>query len=422
MEAAKRNARGPILVICPRLSKLWWKKIIEDQDAGYALICKASGRGIPFRVIAEWAYKRPSLWIIVHPEAVRLQPMLRLVKWDWIICDEAHRFKNRKAKQTKALWRIRARRKVCLTATPYGRSPADMWALLHWLDPRYYSSYWRFTGKYVESHDIPGQRWRKIIGGKNLKELAEELAPIYKKRMKSDVLDLPPLTYKDVPVPIEGRQAELYKELKRDAYAEFANQEIVIENGLTSMLRLHQCALDPGLLIKEEDAFPEGIIPAKVQWLQAWLEDNPNEPVVLTSRYRRFVETWLRELAPQACIVGGMKQEEVQAALKVFEETGRLVGSLDAIAESLNLQRASTLIVLGGTWSPVKSYQLAQRIHRIGTTRPCQVITLVGEVISKSGRSSKTVDHLIQETQKSRRSMAEMVDMFVKQIQAEGGK
>lgn len=420
VEAAKRYAQGPILVICPRLVKEWWREVIEDQDAGYVGVCGRAGRGIPWNRIANWGSRRPLAWVVVHPAAVRLSAQwLRLVPWDTIICDEAHRFKNRKAKQTKALRTLKARRKVMMTATPYGRSPADMWALLHWLYPTEFRSYWRFFEAYVESYRPKHQRFRVIQGPKNLKQLATVVAPFYRRRTKEDTLDLPALTYTDAPVAINGKQERLYLKLVRQAYAELVGKEIILENALVRFLRLHQCALDPALMAEGLPALPLKQVPAKVEWLNDWLEDHPNESVVIVSRYRKFVEKWLRELAPDATIVGGMKSQAVQRALRVFNKTGRMVGSLDAIKEGLNLQRASTMIIMDGTWSTTAEYQLANRIHRMGSKKPCQVIHLVAKLATSR---KYTVDKLMRQALKKRMSDAELVNAFIAQLQKEGGK
>jgi len=415
VEVAKQSAQGPVLVICPRLVKEFWAETIREQEAGYVGVCGKAGRGIPWEKVTTWGNKRPLIFVIVHPAAVRMNAtQLSRVKWDLIVVDEAHRFKNRKAKQTQALKKIQARHKLLMTATPYGRSPADMWALLHYMYPSKFRSYWQFYEQFVDYYQPQGQRFRKVQGGKNLDKLAKVVAPFYRKRKKSEELDLPPLTYTDAPVSINSKQEKLYLQLAKDAYAQLAGTEIILENALVRFLRLQQCALDPAIMHEDLPDYPTGEVPAKVEWLQEWFEDHPNEPVVITSRYRKFVEKWLRGLAPKATIVGGMSQLKVQAALRTFEKTGILVGTLDAIKEGLNLQRANTLIVTDGTWSPTAAYQLTHRIHRVGSTKPCQVVHLVGK-LHTSGKY--TVDQLVRRALKKRWSDAALVDQFIRSLQ-----
>ena len=413
VESVKRYSKGTVLVIAPRLTKEWWKQTILEQDAGIAGICGAAGRGIAWEKVARYKGDK-LLWVIVHPEAVRIsRRTIGFVKWDTIVVDEAHRFKNRGALQTKALWKLRARRKILLTATPWGKSPADMWALLHFMYPQAYRSYWRFHDDYVNDYKPPGERFTIVLGPKNLPQLAKEVAPVYRKRKKSEVLSgLPEIIYTDVPVVIGAKQSELYEQLRRDAYAELVGQEIILENALVKFIRLQQCALDPAMMAEGLPALPLGEKPAKVEWVLDWLQDHPDEPVVITSRYRKFVEKWLRELSPKAIIVGGMRAEAVQRALQEFQHTGRLVGSLDAIKEGLNLQRASTLINTDGTWSSTAEYQLSQRIHRVGQTRPCQVIHLVAKTEKRW-----TVDKLMRKAVEQKFTNARLVDSFIKELQ-----
>lgn len=413
VESVRRHARGPVLVIAPRLTKEWWAETVREQEAGYPGVCESAGRGIPWERVRQWEGSK-LLWVIVHPTAVRLNygKMLK-IDWDTIIVDEAHRFKNRNAKQTRALWKLHARRKIMLTATPWGNSPADMWALLHYLYPKSYTSYWRFYDKYVDYYQPQGQRFRKVNGGKNLRQLAAEVAPYYRKRRKEDVLDLPPLLYKDIPIALSPKQAALYRQLVNEAYAELYGKEVIIENAIVRLLRLQQCSLDPGLMAEGLPAFTLNEVPAKVEWLNEWLEDHPDEPVVITSRFRKFVEKWLVNLAPDAVIVGGMKERDVQKAIAHFNKHGRLVGTLDAIKEGLNLQYAQTMIVMDGTYSSVAEYQLSQRIHRIGQVGSHQVIHLVGK-FEDTGKW--TVDKLIRRAVQEKFDRAKLIEAFIKEL------
>lgn len=417
-EAAIRHAEGPILVISPKPVREWWKQEIEERGGGYVGVCGPGGRGIP------WSKVRgghPLLWVVVHPTAVRMAWRdMATVDWDWVIVDEAHRFKNRKAKQTKALWKIDCNHKVALTATPYGKDPSDLWALAHWLYPsgppdspkdhrKLFTSYWKWFNTFVEAFKPRGRHYHIIKGPQNLSYLADVIAPFYRRRRKEDVLDLPPLTYKDVPVRLNEDQVDLYSQLVKQSYAAFKGQEVVLENVLVRLLRLQQASASPGLFV---EGWSER--PAKVEWIQEWLEDHPAEPVVLVSRFRKFVEKYLVPMAGSSAgvIVGGMGPEDTRRELDKFERSGRIVGSLQAIAEGLNLQRASTIIIADGTYSPTLAYQMAQRIHRIGQQHPCQVMHLVGTL----PKGKYTVDKLVRRAQTKRWSQARMLNAFVREV------
>jgi len=407
--AASKVAKGPVLVVCPKSAKGWWEKVLLEEGE-QVLVTRTGGR-------LHWSLVGDTrMYVVTHPEGLRMSIDQVPKSWDWIIGGEAHRFKSRKAKQTRALWKLKANRKLALTATPYGRSPADLWALLRWLYPDKYTSFWRFVGKYVRTYQPPRATYTMFLGPKNLSQLAEEIAPFFRKKRKEDVVEeLPELIEAEVPVLINGEQARLYKDILQESYVEFQGLDasdrrmvnLVMPNVLARLTRLHQVACDPGLIGARADS-------AKVRWLQEWLEDNPDEPVIIVSKYRRFVERHKAELK-MPVYVGGMSARQQRQALERFEKTGCLLATLDAVCESLNLQRAATMIVVDGHWSSTKAYQLKNRIHRIGQTRTCQVIHLLATFAE--GRRRTTIDHLVRRAVKRQVSEYEVLQQVVREVQ-----
>ena len=80
-----------------------------------------------------------------------LMKIFRSTKWDAIVCDEAHRIKNRKAKQTIGIKLLKTSYKFALTGTPIQNKPDDLWSILNWLNPFYSGeSYWQFVNKFCE--------------------------------------------------------------------------------------------------------------------------------------------------------------------------------------------------------------------------------------------------------------------------------
>jgi SNF2 family DNA or RNA helicase len=53
------------------------------------------------------------------------------------------------------------------------------------------------------------------------------------------------------------------------------------------------------------------------------------------------------------------------------------VGTLATLSESVNLQRASNAIFLDRHWNPATNVQAADRIYRIGQTKPVTITHLV---------------------------------------------
>lgn len=409
IEAAKQHGQGrPILILTRKASKYFWRDEFIDQ--GYNPLCvhvsEDAGRGLPLPLIPT---EHDTVYITHHEALLYIGDLLSEEQWGLVVVDEAHRFRY-KSKRTRALKKLRSDLKFCLTATPYGKDPSDMWAMLNWLYPHIFHSYWRFYERYVDYFTIPGTFYRTVRGGQRLDELSSRLAPFHLARRKQDVLaELPSFTSSEVPVKLATKQSNIYDTLMKDQYLylEEQKQEIVMENALVMMLRLHQVSLDPALCVpgwKER--------PAKVNWMVEWLEDNKDQPVILAVRYRKFVNRWLDALH-WPTIVGGMKDKAIQESLCRFNDTGRMVGTIQAISEGLNLQRANNIIIPDGTSSPTDLYQLTQRVHRIGQSNPCTIYHLLGE--RRSGRS--TVDRLLYRKAKRRLSEQAMLNEFIREVQ-----
>jgi len=398
---------GDVLILCRRTAKPWWRQVLIEEGVPRHKIqvCEQAGRGLDFTGAT------PGTIFIMHHEAITgMAPTIRRHPYlELIIVDEAHRFKNRNAQRTVALKSIKCNRKWALTATPYGKNPADMWSILHWLYPGTYTSYWKFFDKYVDAYRRYGENYHIIRGGKNLDGLAREIATFTLARTKDDAgIKLPQFIDTDTNVRFERKQDNLYTEILRDRYAYIGQQEIVIENALSLLVRLHQTSLDPGMFVEWEEH------PGKVNWLVEWIEDHQDEPVIVACRYRRFITRYLKALN-WSTVVGGLTDMQLEDELHKFADSGRMVGTIDTISESLNLQKASTIIVPDGTWSAETEYQLSQRIHRIGQTRTCNLIHLVG--MRRNDRPS--VDVLARAAVQRRLTEQEVLMQFVKEVRHE---
>jgi SNF2 family DNA or RNA helicase len=181
-------------------------------------------------------------WLVVNHEQVRALPedkdtkarnqtwtlkqeWFREQEWLAIIADEAHRFKNPLAQQTRGLWQLQAHLRYALTGTPIVTAPPDLWAILAWLYPDEYNerggpatTYWQFERRYAEGYPIPG-RGRVLTGVKNGEDLRMELADKMLRRSKKMLVELgilpPKLPTKERRVGMRKGQAKLYAEAEK---------------------------------------------------------------------------------------------------------------------------------------------------------------------------------------------------------------
>ena len=451
---------APILVVCPKRAKEWWASQLEllaPPDDTYFI--SLDGGKLPIQP-PEIAYfvalnqpKGSRLWIIMHYEGVRINwESLSQIEWGCIILDEAHRIKNRQTQTAIKLKRIKASHKIALTATPMEQgNPADLWSILNWLDSASFHSYWNFFEYFV---DFKPNYWGgyevKGIDPKHATELSELLSHYMLRRTKLDVApELPPKIMQVIPLQLTDPQRKLYDEIAKQTEIDLASftakspdadlsvndqpitddstslpaqrahprgraglggqggsedvqptdkqvTSLFIKNTLARIVRLQQVCNDPALL------GVHGIPSSKIEWVEDWLRDNPTEIVVVMSQFRQTAINLAKKF-DGACVVGGSPVSEATRFLD--GSTRLLVGTIAAAGESLNLQRASTLIFIEQIWSTIKMQQAIDRIHRINIIEPKHIIML---------DCYHTVDQLVAKALARKWSDAEMVYELVK--------
>ena len=84
-----------------------------------------------------------------------VQDELLDIQWDMVILDEAHRIKERDTNWTKQIKKLKATYRHVMTGTGFINNPAEIWSLLHFLNRRQFSSYWKFRQEFCNTPDAP---------------------------------------------------------------------------------------------------------------------------------------------------------------------------------------------------------------------------------------------------------------------------
>lgn len=337
---------------------------------------------------------------IMHWEAVRLIPELIKKPWCHIIADEAHRAKNRKAQQTKALKRVPGQFRTAVTGTPLINRPDELWSILNWLYPKAFTSYWRFFNRYVDSEIdyAQGGQYRKIKGPKNEAELQEMMSDFCVRRLKKDVLkDLPDKYYTSIWVDLTPSQRRSYDEMKKEMIAWVGanrDQALIAPVVIAQLTRLQQFALASVEL--EADGHAVLSEPSsKVDALMQILEDNPDEQVVVFTQFTgmiKLVEARLKKKGiSYGLLTGDVSQQQRAENVRAFQEgkTNVFLGTIAAGGVGITLTAASTVIFLDRSWSPALNQQAEDRLHRHGQTNAVQVVDIMARGTVDLGRKQR---------------------------------
>lgn len=392
-----RQPTGPVLVACRKRARFQWRNEFQEEAPDIPVIVLEEAGRTPFGW--EWSdlSDHSTVAVIVHHEALRYAlPYLARFRWDTIIADEAHRFKNRKARQTLALKVLQANRKIGLTGTIMDRYPDELWSVVNWLYPKAFPSYWRFRETFCEVKEN-WAGYSEVVGIKNPEQLARVLEPFTLRVSKED-LDHPPLVMERIEVPMEPKQAKIYADLARSKDIEvlIEDRRLIIPNVLAHLVRLQQVSSDPRLLGFEA---PSG----KIEWVKDFVADNEEKVVIMT----RFRDTAIRlgAFLNASTVVGGADAE--RELVKFYSgQTPYVVGTIDGLGESIDLPQPSTAIFVDQTYSSLGMQQAAERIDRLGITQSKYIIYLY----------SSGIDEVILRALDNKWSNQELVEYYLRDV------
>lgn len=411
---------GPHLVVCIKNSRVQWAREINETLPGFqrAFILDTDGTVLDVNLNKVGNIQTgglvPGIIITHYENIIKWGPELSKVSWITIIADEAHKIKNRKAKRTLRLKLLKADRKIALTATPMEKRPSDYWSIINWLYPKHFTSYWDFTERY-EEFELASQwkQYPQFVGPRNMEDLARDIGPFTLARTKEEVApQLPPKILQEIPLELTFQQKKLYdtiaaskdievslEDFQEDKIDHLADDWMLVKNILSKIIRLQQVVSDPQLLGYKIDS-------CKLQWLDEFLMNNPDEPVVIFSKFRN-VAMGIAAKYKAPCLIGGIKNPTMTAAEFITGKKDIIVGTIGAMGIAIDgLQRASTAIFMEQEWSTIAMEQAQDRIHRINITAPKNIIFLYGE---------KTVDRLVLDALTQKWTDRELVRQYIKE-------
>lgn len=305
------------------------------------------------------------------------------VGWRSIVADEAHRAKEPKAKQTRALWALATddtHIRLALTGTPIANAPQDLWSSLHFIDPGQWPTRTKFIDRWcLQSYNPFGGM--TVIGLKpeTKDEFFAITDPHVIRRPKSLVLSqLPKKVYTTRYVDMSPKQAKAYKTMRDDMVAAIGDdtssweERIVAVNPLTQLTRLSQFSsayaeLDADGNVRLAD--PSN----KVDALLEILEEVGDKPIVVFAQSRQLIELASKRLEKEkighGLITGAQSAAERQAYIDRFQagELRAMLCTVGAGGVGITLTRADTLVFLQRSWSMVDNSQAEDRVHRIGS-------------------------------------------------------
>lgn len=324
-----------ILIICPRsLVFTWYAEIKKWTPYLSATAVIPSGNA------AESVWKSrtgKSQIIITSYEQLRTNSNYMIEQAQLVVCDEAHKLRNRSSNLSQSFRNLSPQKVWFLTGTPVERDSEDFATLFSLLLPKIFTP---------SDHKL------------GIDILKSRAKPYLLRRRKSEVLkELPPMLERQEFLELSTEQARSYREMLSDS-----ETSTLVKFG---KLR-HICDLDP---VTGNST--------KLDRIQELLEEisNLGEKAVVFSYWRKpltALSEILEKKSPGSTQLLTSEMDLVQRDLAIHNFKNRnvtLLASAKIASEGLTLVEANHAIFINRWWNPSSNEQARDRIRRLGQQR-----------------------------------------------------
>lgn len=291
-----------------------------------------------------------------------------------IAFDEAHKAKNPDSQQGKALLSIDCKGpKIPMSGTFVLNNPLDLYLPLRWSGFETHSFY-AYKQHYCTMGGFGG---KEIVGYKNLDELRSMVSKVMLRRVKGDVLDLPPKVHTIEWVDAYPEQKSLYKDV-RDQVRDNIDKVKVHPDPLSEMLRLRQVTGYPGILSSTVTKS------AKMDRMEELVEEEVSvggKAIIFSnwSEMTNVIRHKLKKYNPAYITgeVGSVQRMEEKDKFQNDPNCKVMIGTIGALGTGFTLTAAQLVIFVDEPWNRGIKDQAEDRAHRIGTRGTVRIVTIL---------------------------------------------
>lgn len=330
-----------------------------------------------------------------------------------IALDEVHKNTSPTSKQGKQLLKLKKDitsklEWIPMTGTPIVNKAVDVFLPLKLVDGHTYKSYYSWCENFCVYGGFGGYQ---VIAYKNTPQLKQMLQSNMLRRLKSQVLDLPPKIRTIEYVENTPYQAKLYDKVVQNMISH-KDEILASVNPMVKFLKLRQVNGNPELIDNTLDINSSYL--SKNSKMMRLLDlvnaiISNGEKVVIFSNWVESLRTVYRFLAKDykvCCYTGTMKSEDREQHKQRFIEDPEyqiMIGTIGALGTSHTLTVANNVIFYDLPWNQATVEQAEDRCHRTGTTQTVNVHYIITKnsvdekvydiIMNKDGISKYIVDN-----------------------------
>lgn len=332
--------------------------------------------------------------------------------FDMVVIDESSSFKSHSAKRFKALAGISSRisRMVELTGTPSPNGLADLWSQVYLLDggERLGKRYSQFRERYFQpdKRGADGMVYSYEAKPGTEESILAKISDICISMKAEDYLELPDLTYHEIPVELDKKSWKAYQDLERKMILELPEDDELISVTSAAALSNKLLQLANGA-VYDEDRQVHEVHDCKIEAFLELVESLQGKPVLVFYNYQHDRERILKALEKSGLRIRELKTTQ--------DEDDWNAGRIDILlthpassAYGLNLQQGGNHVIwFGLTWNYELYTQANKRLHRQGQVNKVIIHHLVStgtrdEDVLAALRRKDDVQNWVMESLKAR--------------------
>jgi len=332
--------------------------------------------------------------------------------FDMVVVDESSSFKSHSAKRFKALASVgeRIERMVELTGTPSPNGLDDLWAQVFLLDggERLGKRYTHFRERYFQpdKRGADGMVYSYEAKPGSEEGILEKISDICISMKADDYLQLPDITYHEIPVELDAKALKSYCELEREMVLQLPEdgEDISVTSAAALSNKLLQLANGA---IYGEDRQVHEVHGCKLEAFMELIESLQGKPALVFYNYQHDRMRILKALEKT-----GLKVRELKTPQDEDDWNAREIDVLlthpASSAYGLNLQQGGNHVIwFGLTWNYELYTQANKRLHRQGQQEKVIIHHLVcagtrDEDVMQALRRKEDAQNWVMESLKAR--------------------
>lgn len=324
--------------------------------------------------------------------------------FDMIVCDEAVRLKNHRAKWTKKITQLSKHIpvRIILSGLITPNNLQEIYAPFNFIKPGILGkSFWSFRSQYFTPDPWSYQN-RKWLPKKNAeKHITDKLSSFIIRHEKKSCIDLPEKVHSVRHTTMTPMQRKNYSNMKKNAIIMLEDKAVSASTKASLIQKLAQ--ISSGFIYDKEHNSHTFEGSGKLNELRSIMEGElAGEQILIFTNFRAEIQLFKNEFPDESFIYGGQSDIEQERMIDEFKngETRYMFASISAAKYGLTFTNCSHVIYYSLNYSLDDFAQSQDRIHRIGQTRTAHYIYLL---------NTKTVDTHIYKALRKKKKLNDLI-------------